>query len=138
MDFDPRENHREFGKRLRDQIRADVYMRYRHHHHCGMGGLAIGLIIAGVGVLLLLQNLGIFYIWDVWRYWPVILIAFGVSRAASAFTMGRRIEGAIEALAGIVFLLANLRLLPWNFWQFFWPVVLIAFGLMILVRTLDR
>lgn len=37
-----------------------------------------GLVIILVGVLFLLQNLG--YIeGSIWRYWPVILIIFGVS-----------------------------------------------------------
>jgi lia operon protein LiaF len=37
-----------------------------------------GLVIVLVGVLFLLQNLGYIH-GSIWRYWPVILIIFGIS-----------------------------------------------------------
>lgn len=38
-----------------------------------------GLVLILLGVLLLLQNLGLFS-WDsLWRFWPVALIAAGLS-----------------------------------------------------------
>jgi len=40
-------------------------------------GILPGVLVAGIGVLFLLNNLDIIYVED-WRpYWPVILILFG-------------------------------------------------------------
>ena len=36
------------------------------------------IIVIGIGVLFLLNNLNVFYFWEWARYWPVILIAIGV------------------------------------------------------------
>lgn len=38
-----------------------------------------GLVLIILGVLLLLQNLGLFDWESLWRFWPVVLIVAGVS-----------------------------------------------------------
>ncbi len=116
-------------RRLKWQARA-----YRHNP---AGGLLIGAIIAGLGVLLLLQNLGIFYFDEIWQYWPVILIVVGGTRLASAWDLGGRVFGGIVMFVGAVFLLRNLGLLHGNVWEYFWPVILIAVGLGLLIRALE-
>jgi predicted membrane protein len=79
-DFDTKD----YGDRLRRDIHAEVHDRIqrkleRHHHrHSGRFGALLGAVIAGLGVLLLLQNLGLIH-GDIWRFvWPVILIAVGL------------------------------------------------------------
>jgi predicted membrane protein len=123
-------------KMSRRQHRWQARMAHRRSHP--FGGLLAGVILAGIGVLLLLQNLGIIFVDDLWDYWPVILIVVGVSRAASAWDFGGRIWGAIVAFIGAVFLVRNLGLIHSSVWGFFWPVILIAVGLALLARTLDR
>ena len=44
------------------------------------GGLIMGLVVIAVGVLFLLRNVGIVYFEDIWQFWPVILIAIGISK----------------------------------------------------------
>lgn len=47
-------------------------------HSRGMGGPAfIGLALVVIGILALLDSLGLFAQFDSWRLWPLILIAFG-------------------------------------------------------------
>jgi|SRR5579872_6652160 len=160
-DQDPGER-KEFSERLGDRIRRDVHdqimdrvdqrrlrweakMERRRQRYSRMaygpqnpfGGLLIGAILAGIGVLLLLQNLGVFYVDDLWQYWPVILIVVGGSRLVSAWDLGGRIFGGIVMFVGAVFLLHNLGLLHGNVWAYFWPVMLIAIGLGLLVRALE-
>lgn len=106
--------------------------------HSGSGGLVIGVILAGIGVLLLLQNLGILYIDDLWRYWPVILIAVGMTKVVTSFAFGGRVWGAVVAFVGVVFLLDNLNIIRGNVWNYLWPAVLIAVGVGMLVRSIDR
>ena len=117
-------------RRLKWQSRA-----YRRQNP--FGGLLVGLILAGIGVVLLLQNLGILYFDDLWEYWPVILIVVGGSRLVSAWDTGGRIFGGMMLFIGGVFLLHNLGLLRGNVLAYFWPVVLIAIGLALLVRALE-
>jgi hypothetical protein len=157
-DQDPGERRRDYSD-LGDRIRRDVHdeilsrvdrrrlrweakMERRRHRmvYAGrnpFGGLVIGAILAGIGVLLLLQNLGILVVDDLWEYWPVILIVAGGSRLMSAWDLGGRIFGGIVLFVGGVFLLRNLGLLHGNVWAYFWPVMLIAIGLGLLIRALE-
>lgn len=103
----------------------------------GFGGAFIGLILAGIGVLLLLQNLGIIVVEDLWDYWPVILIVLGLLKVFSAWGTVGRMWGGLIAVIGGVFLLRNLGILPHNIWSLFWPAILIAVGLGLLLRAFD-
>jgi predicted membrane protein len=129
----------EWRQAMRD--RRDEWRQARREHwrgrHSGVGGLLVGTIFAGIGVLLLLQNLGILYVDDLWQYWPVILIVLGVSRAATSYAMGGRIGGGVMIAVGTIFLLHNLDIIHGNVWNFFWPVILICVGLGMLARNLD-
>jgi hypothetical protein len=161
---DKNEPGRDFGDRLRNDIHNEIHDRFHermdrrrerweakmarrqqrwqgrmaYRRSNPLGGLLAGAILAGIGVLLLLQNLGIIVVDDLWDYWPVILIVVGVSRAASAWDFGGRLWGAIVAFVGAVFLVRNLGLIHGSVWNFFWPVILIAIGLGLLARALDR
>ena len=44
--------------------------------HSGRGGLIFGWILVILGILFLLNN---FYILDFGRFWPVLIIAIGIS-----------------------------------------------------------
>jgi hypothetical protein len=106
--------------------------------HGASGGLVVGLILAGIGAVLLLQNLNIIPDRDLWDFWPAILIVAGVSRAASAYSITGRVWGGVVALAGILFLAANLGYIHRDLWMLFWPVVLMIAGGAMLVRALER
>lgn len=102
------------------------------------GGLVVGLILAGIGAILLLQNLELIPDRDLWDFWPVIFIVAGISRAASAYNMTGRVWGGIVAAAGALFLLANLGFIHRDLWRMFWPGVLMVAGGAMLVRALER
>lgn len=155
MPDDPN-RRREFGDQLRDHIHDEINERLRERmerrrermnrkmerwdrrSHSPFGGLLIGTILAGVGVLLLLQNLGITVVEDVWDWWPVILIALGAARLITAWGWGGRIWGSMLLFIGAVFLAHNLGYIHGDPWNFFWPVILIAVGLGMLARGIDR
>jgi hypothetical protein len=93
-------------------------------------------ILITVGVVILLKNIGVLT-GDVWttilHLWPLLLIALGVESlfrglglATPVFWIG----------LGVVFLLTELRLANWDALQViinFWPLLLIAIGLDVLV-----
>lgn len=116
----------------------DPYVRERWRRNRGHGGLVGGVILAGIGVLLLLQNLGIPYFDDLERYWPVILIVVGVAHAARSMGMGGKVWGGVVTAAGVLFLLNNFNVIQGNLWRFVWPSILIMMGLGMLARSVDR
>ena len=106
--------------------------------HGASGGLVVGLILAGIGGVLLLQNLEIIPDRDLWDFWPVIFIVAGISRGVSAYSLTGRIWGGIVALAGVLFLAGTLGFIHRNMLTLFWPAVLILAGGVMLVRALER
>src|ERR1700735_5215109 len=109
----------------------------RHRYSSGTHGIFFGAIVVGIGCLLLLDNLGIVRFHDIWQYWPVLLVAYGVSRIVDARTPSGYVWGGIVALIGAFLLLDTLDIIVFNP-EVIWPLLLIAFGVSVLVRALDR
>jgi predicted membrane protein len=101
------------------------------------GGLIMGLVVIAVGVLFLLKNVGIIYFDDIWQYWPVILIVVGISKLANTHSASQVTSGLIIGGIGTIFLLRNLGYIYGDIWAYFWPGILIAVGLSILVKHLE-
>lgn len=111
----------------------------RHRYRSGSHGIFFGAIVVAIGCLLLLDNLGIVRFHDIWQYWPVLLIAFGVSRVIESRTPSGWVWGGMVTLVGAFFLLRNLDILPFDFdFAVVWPVILIAIGISVLIGALER
>jgi hypothetical protein len=109
---------------------------YRNPAWRSSPGLIPAIIIIGIGVLFLLNNLHVVYVQDWWRYWPVMLIAGGLAKLMDATAQGPRIIGAMLIGAGALFLADNLGLIQLS-WDAFWPLVLIGIGLLMLWNRLS-
>jgi hypothetical protein len=94
-------------------------------------GIVPALIVIGIGMLFLLNNLNIFFIHDIWRYWPGILIAVGLVKMVDSPLSSGRVTGGILVGVGALFLADNLGFLNLT-WGNFWPLVLIGAGLVML------
>jgi predicted membrane protein len=93
----------------------------------------IGLIILAVGIGLLLSNLGILN-YEIKRYilrWEMILIAMGLIFIVSRES---KVPGIILLTIGAVLYSRDFLNLNFNFWQIFWPAMLILAGILILFR----
>jgi predicted membrane protein len=99
-------------------------------------GIIPALIVIGVGVLFLLSNLDIFHIRELWRYWPVLLIAAGLAKLVDAESDGGRSSGAVLLVVGGLFLANNLGFVRLT-WHDFWPLILIGAGLLMLWNRLN-
>lgn len=99
------------------------------------GRFVAGAILIVLGVLFLLDNLDVVNARDVLRFWPLVLIALGLTRLLAP----RRPEdltGAIVLLfLGGVFLLRALHI-PWFRLRSVWPLLLVLIGGMIIWQGL--
>ena len=116
----------------REQLRAA-----RRRSRSGAGGVFLGGLIVAVGLLLLLDNMRIIHMRDIWMYWPLILVVFGLSRMVECHTPSSLIWGLLVTLLGGLILLDNLNVVPLDF-NYIWPLIIIAFGLKLLWKALDR
>ena len=91
------------------------------------------LIVIGIGVLFLLNNLNILYFQEWVRYWPVILIAIGLVKLVDANSPAGHVAGAIFVGVGAIFLGQTMGYLNVRLHDL-WPLILIGAGLMMLVN----
>ena len=109
----------------------------RRRNRSPHGGLFFGGLVVVAGLALLLNNMHIIHMRDVWQYWPVLLVVFGLSRIVECHTPSSLIWGGMVALVGALILLDNLNILMIDF-SFIWPLIIIAFGLSLLWKALER
>lgn len=93
--------------------------------------LITGIFILLAGTLLLADNFGMLS-YEIKRYlfrWEVILIGIGI---ISLFTSPKKGFGIVMIAIGGAFYLKGLFYFSFNFWQLFWPAMLIIIGLVII------
>jgi predicted membrane protein len=137
------DDRREDRRRWREERRAQRMARFSHSgiyagHTSSHGHIVLGIIILLVGTLFLLENLGYFYVGDIWQFWPVILIALGIGRILDSRSLNSALWGATVGGIGLILLANNLDYLPWRLWHFVWPALLILWGLILLLRGFER
>lgn len=89
--------------------------------------LIVGLAVISVGLLLTLDNFGILEADDLIIYWPLALVAIGLTRVFHG--------GLPNLVFGLVFIVGGGWILMFNAgytdvepWSFFWPILLIVVG----------
>jgi predicted membrane protein len=93
--------------------------------------LFTGGIILALGVIWLLRKMGVYI--PHWVYgWEMILIVIGL--AIGADNKFRNPASYVLIIIGAVFLLDDLFALPLNIMEYFWPLLVIFVGLMIMIR----
>jgi predicted membrane protein len=93
----------------------------------GRGGIIMGVILILIGLAFLLDHMGIIYIGYLWRFWPLLLVLAGLWN----FLSRHRAWGIILTLAGVVLQLNELNITHFG-WSQFWPMILIALGILVL------
>ena len=97
-----------------------------------------GVMLIGIGVLFLLDNLEIYDAGQLRDYWPVLLIGLGLPSLIAPKDAGDTPWGVVTLGAGTFFLLKNLDVIDWRF-QDIWPLFLVLAGVALIVRSLaDR
>src|SRR5579862_728580 len=125
------ERRRRWEERRQRRMARGTYTAIKH----GPGfRVVMGSVVLLLGLLFLLENLGIVYVERVWQFWPVIFIAMGIARVIDGRGWHSRVWGGTMAAIGLLFLAQSLGYLPWNVWGLLWPVLLIFWGIVILLR----
>jgi len=96
-------------------------------------GLAWGCVLVLVGVALLLDHMGIAPFEHLIRFWPQLLVLFGVMNIT---TRSGRGFGFILILFGILLQLHTLGIIQLTS-RDFWPLVIIAFGVLLIWSSVN-
>ena len=95
-------------------------------------GIVMGLTIAGLGLILLLDQTGVLGWHPSWSVWPFLLIGIGLARFATPRSDGSR-DGLWLVVVGMWLLLNELRVLRF---RDSWPLLLVAFGVLHIWKAL--
>jgi predicted membrane protein len=98
------------------------------------GRIVWGLILILVGVLFLFDQMGRLDFGEiVARWWPAVFILIGLS-----ILIGNRFRdaggGVFFILFGAFFLLMRLRIFDHTAWHYFWPLIIVACGLWLILK----
>jgi predicted membrane protein len=96
--------------------------------------LVVGLGIVAFGLLLTAGNLGWIDDGDVWRYWPLVVIAGGLTKLSNARTTSGRTTGIIITAIGALWLGDNFGVLRFHIWDW-WPLIFVFMGLRVIFRS---
>ena len=97
----------------------------------------LGIIVIFVGVMFTLDNLDIMEAREYFRYWPVLLIIYGVFKMTGSEATPGRAWGLVLTLIGVLFLLEKLYIIDFRVWDL-WPMFLILLGGSMMWRTMSR
>lgn len=119
----------------KEERRTERLARHNRHRSPAIG-VVVGGAVIGIGLLLLLDNLGVIRAHDFWRFWPVALIALGLAHMTDA-RPAAIVWGAFIAIAGVLILADTFGYMAINF-NLLWPVAVIFCGLNMLWRAIGR
>jgi hypothetical protein len=97
-------------------------------------GIAIGLMIVGLGIVLFIDQAGFFGWQPSWSVWPFLIIGAGLARFASPRADGSR-GGGWLIFFGVWLLLNEMRVLRF---RDSWPLILVAIGVHTMWKALVR
>jgi predicted membrane protein len=103
----------------------------------GLGAAFIGIGVLAMGVVLLLDNLGIMDSENVIDFWPMLLVLVGISHFLRPKGSRRYVAGSIFIFAGAIIQLSNLGVITYDIFDL-WPVILVIVGLSLILKPFRR
>jgi predicted membrane protein len=97
----------------------------------------IGFLLLLFGLAVLLENLDMLRAHDILKYWPLILVVFGLIKMSEAGPVGGRIFGLVLVIVGGLILLDNLDIMYFHLWDL-WPLIIVAIGVSMIWRVYGR
>jgi len=123
-------------------------MTFHHHHrlegcewcegrHGLWGAFVLGIGVAGLGVILILDNFGLIDASLLAPWWPLLLILWGVSHVVQR-SSNRRVGWGLSWIAvGAIMLSNNLGVMSVGI-QVLWPVIPVIIGANLVLRGARR
>jgi cell wall-active antibiotic response 4TMS protein YvqF len=96
----------------------------------------VGLVILGLGVILLLDRVGLLDAERIFLFWPLILIWFGYHKFVHAQSLSSRFWGGFLLLLGASFQAEELGFSHVRF-DTIWPVLLICAGILLILKRYE-
>jgi hypothetical protein len=103
----------------------------------GPSRLLFGLLVIALGVLFMLDNLGIARAGDILRWWPALFVVYGVARITGWGCRVHLASGVFFTVLGSWMLLHTFHLVRLGILDL-WPLVLILLGASMVTGTLQR
>jgi len=98
------------------------------------GQMVVGLGVIAVGMLFLLDNLGIIEFDYAFQLWPVIFILAGVLKFTQSTSSRGRVAGGVFIALGVVLVLKGLGFIHVS-WRVLAPLLMIAAGLLVVFKS---
>ena len=99
----------------------------------GRSRLAIGIIFMLLGASLLLLNVGVTFPWEVWKYFPVPLMALGLWGLVSPSSNLDRVGGLWLFVSGVYCFFGIFDVFGLG-WSDMWPIFIVATGVSIMLH----
>jgi len=96
--------------------------------------LILGLMIVVFGLALTADNIGWMEAGDILRYWPLALVALGVAKLFQSDSRSGQIFGGLIILLGASLTADSVFRVRVHIWEW-WPLAIVAFGLLIMTRA---
>jgi hypothetical protein len=107
-----------------------------HRHGHGFSSLGGGAVLVAIGIVLLLDRLGILAAATVLPYWPMLLVAGGLGMLLRPIGWVGRVWFGLVVLAGLLLQANNLGYLRLR-GELVGPLVLIGVGIVLLARAVE-
>lgn len=89
--------------------------------------LILGLLVIFLGVVFTLNNIGVIDSEDYIRYWPVLLVVYGLVNLFERQSSSGRMWAGFWVVVGTIWTLNNLDITHVHFWSY-WPLILVVIG----------
>ncbi|OYO27503.1 DUF5668 domain-containing protein [Janthinobacterium sp. PC23-8] len=97
--------------------------------------IILGVLVIGLGLVFLLDNLGLISVRYTFRFWPTILIIFGLLKIAQSRTRSGYVLGGLLVLLGATWTFRAMGLFYIS-WNMLWPLVIIGIGIAVVTKSL--
>jgi predicted membrane protein len=96
--------------------------------------VVVGLGICVFGLLLTAGNLGWLDAEELWRYFPMVIVAGGLAKFFSSSTTSGRMTGVVGVCIGAWWTADNLDLVHAHLWDW-WPLIFVVMGLRVIFAS---
>jgi hypothetical protein len=97
--------------------------------------VVLGLLVIAMGLLFLLDNMGLVDMHRAFSFWPMLFVIVGTVKLCDTRSQGGTLLGAGLVGVGILMMLDRLDIIDFS-WRTLWPLVLIGLGAFLVAKAL--